>query len=104
MILLQEFFSVVGVNRNVHDIPCFAILTNGTEKKPTLANPNIPPGALYLEHLHQIEKFEARSDIKVFILKKNGTFMPSNPIRQISSTKVILMLAEEDWLMVTLTC
>ena len=70
MILLQEFFSVVGVNRNVHDIPCFAILTNGTEKKPTLANPNIPPGALYLEHLHQIEKFEARSDIKVFILKK----------------------------------
>ena len=48
-----------------------------------------------------MDRFEARSDIKVFILKKNGTFLPSNPIRRISSNKIILMLAEEDWFMVT---
>ena len=40
------------------------------KKKSTLAKSSIPPGALYLEHLHQMERFEARSDIKVFILKK----------------------------------
>ena len=73
-------------------------------KKSTLAKSSTPPGALYLEHLHLMERFEARSDIKVFILKKNGTFLPSNPIRRISSNKIILMLAEEDWFMVILTC
>ena len=94
---------IADVSTNVHDIPCFATIKNEAENQSPSAN-SYTPGILYLEHLHQMERFEARSDIKVFILKKNGTFLPSNPIRQISSTKVILMLAEEDWLMVTLTC
>ena len=36
--------------------------------------------------------------------KKNDTFFPSSPLPKISSNKVILMLAEEDWLLVSLKC
>ena len=93
---------IADVSTNVHDIPCFATIKNEAENQSPSAN-SYTPGVLYLEHIHQLEKYEARKDIQVFILKKNGTFLPSNPLRRISSNKVILMLAEEDWVMVNVT-
>ena len=90
---------IADVSTNVHDIPCFATIRNEAENQSPSAN-SYTPGVLYLEHIHQLEKYEARKDIQVLILKKNGTFLPSNPLRRITSNKVILMLAEEDWFMV----
>ena len=90
---------IPDVSTNVHDIPCFATIRNEAENQSPSAN-SYTPGVLYLEHIHQLEKYEARKDIQVLILKKNGTFLPSNPLRRITSNKVILMLAEEDWFMV----
>ena len=93
---------IADVSTNVHDIPCFATIRNEAENQSPSAN-SYTPGVLYLEHIHQLEKYEARKDIQVLILKKNGTFLPSNPLRRISSNKVILMLAEEDWFMVNVS-
>ena len=93
---------IADVSTNVHDIPCFATIRNEAENQFPSAN-SYTPGVLYLEHIHQLEKYEARRDIQVLILKKNGTFLPSNPLRRIPSNKVILMLAEEDWFMVNVS-
>ena len=93
---------IADVSTNVHDIPCFATIRNEAENQSPSAN-SYTPGVLYLEHIHQLEKYEARKDIQVLILKKNGTFLPSNPLRRIPSNKVILMLAEEDWFMVNVS-
>ena len=85
-------------------MPCFAILTDGSERKSTFDEKNRLARALYLEQLHLVKKVEARNDIDIILLKKNDTFFPSSPLPKISSNKVILMLAEEDWLLVSLKC
>ena len=51
-------------------MPCFAILTDGSERKSTFDEKNRLARALYLEQLHLVKKVEARNDIDIILLKK----------------------------------
>ena len=91
---------ISDVSKNVvHEMPCFATIRNGAVNQ---ASNNDTTGMFYLENLQQLGIYEGREDIQIFILKNNGTFMPSMPLQKISSKKIILMVAKEDWVLVCL--